>query len=173
MSKRLKNAFLKRIEKTNELFNNSTPEQKRVMIAQDVIDRIKAQLLQPIAHRIIRMPEYARVNKENVNTLTCEVCAKGGLFAAYVGRVNNFDSSTLIINNEHNEAHEKLLELFTLEQLAIIEFAFEGKQYIYSVKLSFSLCSALRMFYDNYFTSEERLIAICENIIKNNGDFVL
>ena len=173
MSKRLKNAFLKRIEKTNEVFNNSAPEQKRVMIAQDVIDRIKAQLLQPKVQRLIRMPECARVNQENVNTLTCEVCAKGGLLASYVGRVNNFDVDCLISNTENNEAHVKLLELFTLEQLAIIEYAFEGGQYIHSVNISGNLRTALRMFYENYETAEERLIAICENIIKNNGDFVL
>ena len=173
MSKRLKNAFLKRIEKTNELFNNSTPEQKRVMIAQDVIDRINAQLLVPKVQRLIRLPEYAKVNQENVNTLTCEVCAKGGLLASYVGRVNNFDEDSYISNTENNVAHVKLLELFTLEQLAIIEYAFEGGQYIHSVNIPSSFGTALRMFYENYETAEERLIAICENIIKNNGDFVL
>ena len=173
MNKRLKNAFLKRIEKTNELFNNSTPEQKRVMIAQDVIDRINVQLLQPRVQRIIRLPEYARVNQENVNSLACEVCAKGGLLASYVGRVNNFDEDCQISNHESNVAHQKLLELFTLEQLAIIEYAFEGGQYIHSVDISGNLRTALRMFYDSYLSDEERLIAICENIIKNNGDFVL
>jgi hypothetical protein len=173
MDNKLKNAFLKRIEKTNELFNSSTPEEKRVMIAQDCIDRIKAKLLDPQRQRIIRLPNWAYVNKENVNSITCEVCAKGGLLASYVGRVNNFDESSNISNNDDNIAHNKLLEIFTLEQLAIIENAFEGVKYILSVDISDSLGSALRKFYLDYETDEERLIAICENIIKNNGDFVL
>jgi len=173
MNKRLKNAFLKRIEKTNELFNNSSKAEKRVMIAQDCIDRIKATLLEPQTQRLIRLPDFANVNKENVNSITCEVCAKGGLFASYVGRVNNFDESCVISNDEKNPAHTKLLEIFTLEQLAIIEYAFEGTQYIYSISISDSMCSILESFYRHYVTDKERLIAICENIIKNNGDFVL
>jgi hypothetical protein len=173
MDKKLKNAFLKRIEKTNELFNSSTPEEKRVMIAQDCIDRIKAKLLEPQRARIIRLPNWANVNKENVNSITCEVCAKGGLLASYVGRVNNFDESSYISNNDDNIAHNKLLEIFTLEQLAIIEYAFEGVKYIHSINVSLNLEGALRDFYRSYETDEERLIAICENIIKNNGDFVL
>jgi hypothetical protein len=173
MNEKLKNAFLKRIEKTNELFNNSSDAEKRVMIAQDCIDRIKAKLLEPQTARIIRLPNWANVNKENVNSITCEVCAKGGLLASYVGRVNSFDESSYIGNGDNNVAHKKLLEIFTLEQLAIIEYAFEGTQYIHSVDISNSLSSGLRLFYQSYETDEERLIAICENIIKNNGDFVL
>lgn len=173
MDKKLKNALLKRIEKTNELFNSSTPEQKRVMIAQDCIDRIKANLLTPKRERLITMPNYENVNQENVNSVTCEVCAKGGLLTSYVGRVNNFDESCHIGNSEYNSAHKKLLEIFTLEQLAIIEYAFEGQQHIHSVDIPFGMSGALRGFYNSYVTDEERLIAICENIIKNNGDFVL
>ena len=173
MSKRLKNAFLKRIEETNEVFNNSTPEQKRVMIAQDVIDRINVKLLTANQGRIIYLPEYGNVNKENVNSINCEVCAKGGLFAAYVGRVNNFDETCYISNSLVNPAHEKLLEIFTIEQLAIIEFAFEGSLHIHSVDVDDHLYISLKDFYYQYENDDERLIAICENIIKNNGDFVL
>lgn len=173
MKKRLTNAFLKRIEETNELFNKSTPEKQRVMIAQDCIDRIKAILLIPKRQRIISLPDDININKENVNSVTCKVCTKGGLLASYVGRVNNFDQSCVINNHSDNAVHKKLLEVFTLEQLAIIEFAFEGSQYIYSVDISDDLGEKLRLFYDDYKTDEERLIAICENIIDNNGDFAL
>jgi hypothetical protein len=173
MSKKLKNAFLKKIERTNELFNNSSNAEKRVMVAQDCIDRIKAELLEPKKDRIIKLPQNAYVNKENVNSITCEVCAKGGLLASYVGRVNNYNESCYLGTYEDNVAHKKLLEIFTLKQLAIIEYAFEGKQYIRSVDISSILCSKLDVFYIVYETDEERLIAICENIIRNNGDFVL
>jgi hypothetical protein len=173
MNDKLKNNFLKRIEKTNELFNNSTPEQQRVMIAQDCINRIKIQLLKPQVSRIIRLPDWANVNKENVNSITCEVCAKGGLLASYVGRVNSFNEPSCIPNNENNPAHNKLLEIFTLEQLAIIEYAFEGTKYIHSIDVPNSLGEKLKEFYQSYNNDEKRLIAICKNIIKNNGDFVL
>ena len=165
--------FLKKIQKTNEIFNNSTPEQKRVMIAQDCIRRIELGLLLPKKSRIITVPNWQNVNQENVNNLECEVCAKGGLLASYIGRVNNFDVNTFITNGESNVAHKKLFEIFTLEQLAIIEFAFEGEKFIDSVNISGKLSAKLIMFYKNYETDEKRLIAIYENIIENNGDFIL
>jgi hypothetical protein len=111
------------------------------------------------------------VNQEKVNTKTCEVCAKGGLFVSYIGRVNNF-SDDCLGNDESNEAHKKLLEVFTLRQLAIIEYAFEGTQYIYSVNIPYDLEKKLHKFYDeNYDDDDKRLIKICENIIKNKGTF--
>jgi hypothetical protein len=113
------------------------------------------------------------VTQTIVNTKTCEVCAKGGLFASYIGRVNNF-SNECLGNEEDNEAHKKLLEVFTLRQLAIIEYAFEGSQYINSVSIPNDMQKKLEGFYDeNFGDDDQRLIKICENIIKNKGTFKL
>lgn len=164
--------FIKKIEKTNKIFNESTKAQKRVMIAQDCIDRIKCNLLTANMGFFI-VYNGSNVNQTRVNTTTCEVCAKGGLLASYIGRVNNFNNECLG-NEEDNEAHKKLLEVFTLRQLAIIEYAFEGTQYIYSVSLTTDMKNKLEEFYDeNYEDDDQRLIKICENIIKNKGTFKL
>jgi hypothetical protein len=161
--------FIKKIEKTNKIFNESTKAQKRVMIAQDCIDRLGCKLLSANTGSFITF--MGLVNQEKVNTKTCEVCAKGGLFVSYIGRVNNF-SDDCLGNDESNEAHKKLLEVFTLRQLAIIEYAFEGTQYIYSVNIPYDLEKKLHKFYDeNYDDDDKRLIKICENIIKNKGTF--
>lgn len=164
--------FIKRIEKSNKIFNESTKAEKRVMIAQDCIDRIGCNLLQANTGSFI-VYNGSKVNQTRVNATTCEVCAKGGLLASYIGRVNNFNDECLG-NDEDNEAHKKLLELFTLRQLAIIEYAFEGSQYIYSVSLTTDMENKLEDFYDeNYKDDDQRLIKICENIIKNKGTFKL
>jgi hypothetical protein len=168
--KKLQEKFIKGIEKSNKIFKESTKAQKRVMIAQDCIDRLSCSLLLANTGSFITyMGE--EVNKTIVNTRTCEVCAKGGLFASYIGRVNNFNDECLG-NDEDNEAHKKLREIFTLRQLAIIEYAFEGTQYIYSVDIPQDMQKKLEDFYDeNYDDDDQRLIKICENIIKNKGAF--
>lgn len=164
--------FIKKIEETNKIFNESTKAQKRVMIAQDCIDRIKCNLLTANTGSFI-VYNGSNVNQTRVNATTCEVCAKGGLLASYIGRVNNFNDECLG-NDEDNEAHKKLLEVFTLRQLAIIEYAFEGTQYIYSISIPHDMQKKLEDFYDeNYEDDDQRLIKICENIIKNKGTFKL
>lgn len=172
-----KEDFLKRIEETNELFKNSTDAVKRVMIAQDCIERILSGFLKPKCGRVIVLPDNGSlqlpiVNRQSVNTELCQVCAKGGLFASYIGRVNNFESTDRITNESDNDAHKKLLEIFDLNQLAIIEFAFEGSQFIGS-HINGETFDKVRSFYISYNDDNERLIAICENIIANEGTFKL
>jgi hypothetical protein len=167
--KKLQEKLIKSIEKSNKIFKESTKAQKRVMIAQDCIDRLGCKLLSANTGSFITF--MGLVNQEKVNTNTCEVCAKGGLFVSYIGRVNNF-SDDCLGNDASNEAHKKLREIFTLRQLAIIEYAFEGTQYIYSVNIPYDLEKKLHKFYDeNYYYDDQRLIKICENIIKNKGTF--
>lgn len=181
MTKLSKENFLKKIQETNEIFNNSTPEQKRVMIAKDVIERLELRMLVAWKGCIIKALESSvgtpidvPINQHNVNNLTCEVCAKGGLLASYVGRVNNYDFIRSHNNFDSNPEHRKLLEVFSIEQLALIEAAFEGCFYLENVKFKDDdLMKALSFFNAYAYDANERLIAICENIIKNNGEFVL
>lgn len=167
--KKLQEKLIKSIEKSNKIFNESTKAQKRVMIAKDCIDRLACKLLSANTGSFITY--VGEINQERVNTLGCEVCAKGGLFASYIGRVNNF-SDDCLGNDEDNLAHKKLREIFTLRQLAIIEYAFEGTQYIYSVNIPHDTQNKLEDFYiENSGDDDQRLIKICENIIKNKGTF--
>jgi hypothetical protein len=83
-------------------------------------------------------------------------------------------------NDTDNSAHKKLAELFSYEQLALIEFAFECQQFIFRhpitkepILFDDKTKQKARRFYDNYLTSKTRLRGICNNIIKNNGEFVL
>ena len=191
-------AFLRKIEKTNADFEAASPEQKRVMIAKDVIERIKLNMFQVKRGVLCQIEEKGKhvVNKENLNNTYCRVCAKGGLFVAFVGRANNFEYkfSDYILdpgfsNAEDNKPHKKLNELFSMKQLSLIEFVFEGTQYIKrdvnydpiefdeaeQIKIHEYRKKFGRVEVDGEFEYDydKLLTNICQNIIKNNGEFVL
>lgn len=185
--------FLKKIEESNEAFNKASKAVKRMIIAQDCIDRIKLDLIKAETGQVIyeyEIEEFAESIGYNEKTcdlkplinnpsLTCEVCAKGGLFIAYVGRVNKFKLSKLNggENNSDDVQHKKLRQIFTTRQLALIEYAFEGRQCLAYDEKGDDICfdydektNAYR-YKTRYNDKDERLIAICENIIYNKGTF--
>lgn len=192
MKKELKQ-LVDKIEAENKVFNKSTKAQKRITIAQDCITRIKLNNLRLYGSNGFLdndFEEILKTSKENdlkaiVNSsVTCVGCAKGGLFLSYVGRANKFKVSDLdsAQNDIDDNEHVKLLEIFTVRQLALIETAFEGTQHIFHYKnkngkvieVNFTIKEEEKAeeYYIEYRNSDERMIAICENIIFNNGKFV-
>jgi hypothetical protein len=179
------NDFLCSIEETNAIFNKSNKSQQRIMIVEDCLKRIKLQMLTPSKQRFLKVPDSLKdldniiVNKLFLNTNNCQVCAKGALFASFVGRVNNFESGLHFGNDTDDEAHIKLSNIFTHRQLSMIEMAFEGGKYLnYDLKgkpitFGLELSKKLYAFYYTYDNDIERLERICCNIIENNGTFKL
>ena len=184
----------KRIEKSNEKFNSMTKEQKKVQIAKDCIDRIMLEQLSAVEGSLVKFSTIDKFQKHDektsvktvLNTVDapkCEVCAKGGLFLSYVGRTNEFnvnDFSPLNPNHFGGSEHQKLLEIFSHRELAYIEYAFEDGQFLYydsvnncNIEFTVSERNAIREFYNLYPSNNDRLIAICQNIIKNKGTFTL
>jgi hypothetical protein len=209
-----------RIEAENILFNMKTKAEKRVIVAEDCLIRIYARQILPYCGRFIndsssfsRIPQsvQSQLNTPEVG-IQCESCAKGSLFLSYVGRANKFENNDLESGNDiDDKQHKKLLEIFGVRELAYIEFAFEGQQYInfeFPYKLideeknpiNFTdeeIAKAIEFYvdkggqyrghknFDNFEAifdennedypeeTEERLIAICENIIANGGEFIL
>lgn len=169
------------IEASNDVFNKATKAEKRVMIAKDCIARINAELLVPNRGSLIKS-EAMNVNKEMLNSVECQVCAKGGLFASYVGRVNNFDERTSIVcgwNSPKDGLHTKLSEIFTYKQLSLIECAFEGRKYLErdnkgnDIMFGNKTLDKAESYRNSFESSDECLIEICENIIRNKGTFKL
>lgn len=195
-----------RIEKGNKAFEAMTKAQKRVEIAKDTILRVNMK--QFVANRGAILsdikgsaldPNIKAVLNSN-KSFTCQVCAKGGLLMAYIGRVNKVQFSSILGalgngNEADSLAHVKLSEIFTLKQLALIEVAFEGVQYLTHMsesesnlnvtptivlnKVQFHRAVAFYQrkggdFYAYRGESvDNRLIKICENIIRNKGTFKL
>lgn len=128
-------SLAKKIEADNAKFDKATDAEKRVIIAEDCLIRIELGQIRPETGNFCSMPPNQEVNIKQILDVetqrVCSACAKGSLFMAYLGRVNNFTKHNLINGNEEDgKPHLKLLEIFDLSQLALIEFAFEGKLYI-------------------------------------------
>ena len=202
-----------RIEKENDLFLLSTPKEQKVIVAEDCLIRIQANQLIPYSGMFFNdstvLRKIPQTIQSQLNTpevgIQCEGCAKGSLFLSYIGRTNKFNPCELKEGNSiEDPQHRKLLELFTARELAYIEFAYEGAQFIEYDLLNEEITFTeeekfkARMFYISYGgehwgrvendnfnplfndnnehsseENQERLIAICENIIANDGEFIL
>lgn len=175
MSKIIKD-FGAYVKRTNKKYEAATKAEKRVMIAKDTIARIEADNIIPRHTGVVTdiNPDY-RFFKDFINTTgeSCQVCAKGALFCSLVGRVN--DVKTEDIDNHSNDkydlVHEKLLDVFTLKQLDLIETAYECCSYL--GEIDGKSARKAEKFYDKFSDNDKRLIAICKNIIANQGTFKL
>lgn len=222
----------KRIEKSNEKFASMTPAQKRVEIAYDCMARLSVGQLTGNQGNICRFEtkesdswgdrkEIDVNQKDNIQELLkkgieCSVCAKGGLLMSYVGRVNEFKVGNLSNTQYHDGnlddveyntvtdgEHTKLLELFDVHQLALIETVFEdeqclrkdaeGKKIVIDEDGAKDYRNELEeeyVTYSNQYDEEDHeidevkgfvkfdedsfiLYKICENIIENEGTFIL
>jgi hypothetical protein len=194
-----------KIEESNDTFLNASKATKRMMLAQDVLDRIELGQLKPertgSTVRMIEENHFVGDNfqfdevfsaykdqkdvsiKETLQnpTVQCEVCAKGGMFLALIGRVNDFTWKHFSPYTNHDlPPQQKLLEIFSEKMLAAIEAAFEGSThvdvYLNGGFLMWDLSdhTYFRNFYEAHYGSPtNRLKAICTNIIQNEGSFII
>ena len=91
----------------------------------------------------------------------CEVCVMGSLLLSHI-RLNNKVSIKQLDHASSESIVYDLRNSFTNTQLKLMEAAFEGYSYHGNKAYCFS---------DDYYTDEECLIAILENVIKNEGTF--
>lgn len=170
-------------------FNELSQEEKRIAVAKDVIAMVCANKLLPESGSIVfiyadhyNSPTFRSTSFKDfikADNTQCAVCARGSLLASYVGYVNELTiekatHNSLRVTSEH-ASDAKLKEIFSVEQLALIETAFEGDSMAYSgngVITEEDEDEAHENYYLYYYDEEERLLAIMENIIENNGTFV-
>lgn len=180
--------FNQYIEKSNAAFKKSNKSRRRVLIARDVIERIKLKNIYANQGIICRFNDRISLRDKdslkdfvNNNINSCQTCAKGSMFISYVGRVNKFTYGEFSHDlNTHNcNEMQKLLELFSEEQLAKIEYAFEGGQYVWrdsqgnKIEISDEEADKMDEFYQEYKKDDNlRMIKICENIISNKGTYI-
>lgn len=195
-------SLVEKIEANNEKFAKLPKSKQRVVIAQDCLERIKVGHLSPATGRFINETDFrflltgnhhAIVKKqddlescslkERINEIPqCSACAKGSLFLSLIGRVNKFDVKDFQLKNGNDtkdNPHARLMEYFDIKQLALIELVFENQLYIdedlegKTIRFNSSTYDKAELFHYAYHLEEERMIAICENIIKNKGTFKL
>ena len=149
------------IATSNEAFEAMTPAEKRVILAQDVLKWIAAGRIRPEQDSYIyvpRHPKYADVNELTFPELAekaieCEVCAKGGLiYAAFVRKGRS------MLDYRRGSTESQITEFFSADQADAIEEYFEGWND--------------SPFYENFRDPADRLTALMQNIIDNDGEFV-
>lgn len=139
----------------------------------------------------------SRIGEQQVCTVmsdnmpSCQVCARGALFLSSITlfdklRVNSLPTLRYRFDNRYLYTSLDNIDLcgadmqvqerkfFSKQQITLIETAFEGSViHGNSNGLTEVQIEAAELFSKNYKNSNNRLIAILKNIIKNKGEFVL
>lgn len=188
-----------KIQHWNRKFQAFTAAQKRVAIAKDVLDQIEAKTITPkkgtyVALKGVRGKGFYELPvQENFDKVKCTTCALGGLLTCMVKFTNDatmkdldnpgmdYDSGT------ENNLWKRLAKFFGKKQLFLIEHVFENWTYgmwdTYAkgqmAELGFKASDKDRQLVNKVNatwglypkTAKDRMIAIMENIIRNNGTF--
>lgn len=181
----------------------SKKKQKRIMVAKDVIAQIKAKKYIPNIGAYIKyinhidgidFLEHLDIKSNFKKIQDCSVCAIGATFMSCTkfGNKLNFNDVGGNLKHINEEKIKKLLSIFDPMQLLLIESAFEGPSSssdrfstkIYGLHLSEEDVKATLNFKRKYCpwnedtwmyedTYGKLMIAIMQNIIDNDGTFIL
>lgn len=184
------------IAEKNALFESMTPAQRRVAIATDALQRVGKDYISTTGeymrmHTRFNINQYDMENDDLCSVLEnckdeCTVCARGALFLSAVltfdrCKLSSFadqrDSTfTIRLHGrlENLAVHENIY--FDHYQIGLIERTFE----CYTTSTSDAMRDlteededAARQYGETLGNSHERLVAICQNIIDNRGEFVI
>ncbi len=165
-------------------FKQMAPWEQRIAIARDVIAQINAKkfiatnsVYAKIASKTCSID--SQINKSlKEGKLTCQVCALGSLMMSHVNKTNHLTLRQLRdTEDEYELSKDRLKGIFSVDQLNLIELAFEGwivNNENQKLRTDWGYTALGRIgeeFFDKYERSDERLIAICRNIIRFRGRF--
>jgi len=191
----------KRIREANEDFERMTPDERRVAIAKDAKQQILAYkyLARCGIYCEMAIPGLINYSKEarerelfevidDAPTHGCVVCARGALFLSACSQFNNFKvdditwwTPTNVDNPDSTEIgiRESTLvpveaRFFTPLQIGKIEAMFEVSGFCRSrAILDTQTLTACYKYGKSLDSPTKRLIEICDNFIRNEGDFVV
>jgi hypothetical protein len=179
----------RQLANSNKKFNAMSPKEKRVAVAKDALKQIRYGRYKANTGNYV-IPNWYPYNVEdneesqeyleNKGFWGCKVCAIGAVFLSKV-RLGNNHTGDLEVMNSPNMIISNLKGIFSAKQLRLMEVAFEDltggafkESSVYdsnNPKHTAKIEKALEFFKDYLDRPEERLIAILENIIANNGTF--
>jgi hypothetical protein len=177
----------KEITRRNLLFEGKTNAEKRVLIAQDVLDQIEGFKINPKKSVYLDIFSEACPN-ESVREVflserpSCQCCALGAIFLSCTLFNNKISFKTL--NEEYlmgikirsgYKFTNGMNDIFTNKQLALIEFAFEGGTgsfHEYDLTVMGYSEKEIEKAKEYSGTTDTTLKEIMKNIIKNNGEFI-
>jgi hypothetical protein len=193
--KKIKTAaeIAKETSKLNKRFMKSSTEQKKVIIAKDVIAQLNTRkyIAENGTYMLVEKAINLKPGKDiksiiNQKKVECKVCAIGAVFASCIRINNKMDSkhhSSSLGLTDTNMVN-RLSGIFSEYELALMEFAFEGFHHR-NVYLSDEDVDKAKKFTKRVLRevkyndeddvdakdSEALLRAIMENIITNKGIF--
>lgn len=176
MRKTTPKGYLNRVAKENDKFRKTTKAKKRVMIAEDVIQLLKPNIIE--AESIYISINYDDIDPDNKlrkefrksEGTFCEVCALGSAFLCGELRMN---PEAGLIDTENTEwynmrGNSEISKIFAKKQLCMIEAAFELTN---EGELSMPQNNKSKDFGRGFERGNPRLTAIMQNIIDNKGTF--
>lgn len=148
------------VAKQNEKFVQASCELKRIMIAQDVLDQLKAKKMIANAGNYIKvnilndelghhrdLDDYTNkfkgkelqevIQEEHIQ---CSVCGIGACFTSLINLNDNYTLTEDRIymlsrtTSSQNEIHRVLLDYFSKAQMLLIETAFEANDLAHSIR---------------------------------------
>jgi hypothetical protein len=166
---------------------------KAVAVAQDALAHLKLLTVAPgryvsvdITHKPVT---FAKSSKATAQALqkrkNCRVCALGACLLSTASLYNKFQFESLKKKASYgeeefiipySELQYRLSEIFTQEQMDLIESAFEGrdmtgKRLPGRSSLPVETVQSAIAFGSKYDVPKARLRAIMKNIVKNDGEF--
>jgi hypothetical protein len=179
----------RQIARDNAAFEKMTPSEKRVAIARDVIAQLAAERLVAVPgiwldfnvtdNEPDQDPELQTILK---STDQCEGCALGGMFMCAVERANKLKLSELDEPDtgtaSQSDVFSYMRKFFSREQLNLIEVCFEQGNGAGNVG-SDAHDQAMVFFGEAEYegdcsaSANDRMRLIMENIVANNGKFVV
>lgn len=178
----------KRVSDRNRRFRKLSPDKQRVRIAKDVIVQLKDGRLRSWRGQYFSPSDLSRWGSVDRSTQLhvafeeqpgCRVCALGATFVCAVKRANALRLSDGTINGGASDTQRFMRSYlgswFSVEQLGLIEVAFEGTPRFAADGTDEDLVSAATAFYRMHWrddSSMPTMVAIMENIIRNGGRFV-
>jgi hypothetical protein len=158
-------------------FEGLTPAEKRVAIAEDVLERLRTGRVKA-AHGAYVRGAFGRMTEDIADAFdqvkTCKACAIGATFVAALAMGRGFLKSDMrsfydqtISEMRPTDMKFYLSRYFNTDQLKAIECAFEG--WIYEEDCHFHF--EITHFNDGIDDPAERMARIMRNIVENDGLF--
>ena len=163
------------IERDNERFAKMTKPQKRVAIAKDALAAIKAKIYTAEEGTYCLIAgiddpfgsEFDKSSQLRDSLAQCQCCAIGALF---LSKARVADEETVGRYRRGVDYWRRLSPYFDRQQLDLIEAAFELHD-VHDTLKEDARERAYR-FGNRYTVAKNRLVAILNNIVENNGTFV-
>lgn len=181
---------------TTAEFNNLPREEKAVLVAKDIIEQIKIGRYIPNSGKYISDTTANKLFKTDSEICDvfndiqeCRVCAIGATILSATHLGNSLKVADLDINYDvslQKIRNPKVIELldsiFDDNTLLLIESCFEGfsleecryalmVKYIDYNHIPYEIIVKCNAFKTQYENTDDRLMAICNNIIANAGKF--